>query len=133
MTAAIVTLAAALVASLGLLAYLSVRLVSALDDVSDLRAHEEALAGQLLVAQANAETQTNRADAEKRRADALIEEMDRIAADAAADPAGSKLRMLARYARARAADGDSARAVPASTDAPAEPGLDRDGLIRPDE
>ena len=126
MTVAVVTLAACILVALPLIAWLA----------HGRSAADRAVAAadrRALVAEHNAKTYADLLANEKRRTHALVETIDTMAANAAADPAGAELRMLAQYARAIYADGNGEPAVPDRAHAPAEPGLDRDGLLRPGE
>jgi hypothetical protein len=98
-----------------------------------------AAAGKLEIATATIATQTNRADDEKRRADALDDALAATWTDA--DPATARERVLARWqlsrvgAAANATAGSTASAVPAPSHAGtgSQAAGAGDGLLKPGE
>jgi len=115
-----IVLGTTIAAAVGCLVWLSARLARA--ERAAAFAHAD-----LLIARASLATQTDRADAETRRADALDELLESLPAG---DAAGARARVLAAYARAR---GDGPRPVPAQPSPAAVERVDRDGLLRPGE
>ena len=130
MTAAVIALGVTASLAVSLAGYALHRALAAAGRETTARAHEAELGADLRIALANLRTQTDRADHETRRADALD---DLLSEMPPGDAAGARERVLARYraAGAPAADGGGAGPVPAPPDAPAVAGVDRDGLLRP--
>lgn len=94
---------------------LAIKLADARADAGAAQVDAATKAGQLAIAAAANVTLTNALNAERTRADALDDELDKAATTA--DPAGAQQRVLARYRAARAtavtASGGSAQPVPA--------------------
>ena len=129
MTAAVIALGVAASLAVSLAGYALHRALAAGARETTARVHEAELGADLRIALANLRTQTDRADHETRRADALDDLLDSLPPG---DAAGARDRMRAWYrARAPGAAGDPAGPVPAPPDAPAVAGVDRDGLLRP--
>lgn len=100
---------------------------------SDYRAADTAGAGTIAILKAEVATHKNVAETERRRADALDDELARVAADG--DVAGARERVLARWRRQAGGDpvpttGDGAGPVPASEGGATAP-FNRDALERP--
>jgi len=130
-TAAIIALGVTASLAVSLAGYALHRALAAAARETTARVHEAELGADLRIALANLRTQTDRANNETRRADALD---DLLSEMPAGDAAGARERVLRRYqaaAGAPAADSGGADLVPAPPSAPADAGVDRDGLLRP--
>jgi hypothetical protein len=127
---AVVALALALAAAVGGLITFGLKLAGAERRCGDARSDESALAVRLEVAIANTHNESARADDEKRRADALDDLLASAAVSGPVDGSFDRLLQSWRDARARAAGGTGAGAVPAKT-APAKAGPN--DLLRPGE
>jgi hypothetical protein len=125
----VIAMATLTVFVVGVVVTLSFKLSTSRGETGDARVHEEALSGQLAIANAAIETERSRGDSEKRRADALDDLIARHAAEAAGPVDGAFKRLLADWAKpSDPASGSSADAVSKGT-AAATPGPD--DLLKP--
>ena len=127
MIAAVVALAVALAASVGGLIVLALKWGDAERRGGDARADESGMAVRLEVAVANTHNESARADEEKRRADAIDAQYQKLLASGAVAGADGELSSEAAAAHPAAAAGTGA-AVSHGTAAD-DPGPD--GLLRP--
>lgn len=129
-----IAIAAAVIATVAAFVTLIVMLREAERRTADARVNDATKAGRIAILEAEVKTQTARGDSEQRRADALDQELDAVAADG--DVAGARERVLARWRRQAGSDpvppaGDSASAVHDEPAANPVAVVDRDGLERP--
>lgn len=129
MTAALIAVTIALAAAACGAIVLALKGIDAERRCGDARADEAAMAARYEATNANLHNETNRADDEKRRADALDDTIARYAAAAAGPVAGAEQRLLAEWANVPGKPGGAgAGAVPAKP-AAAAPGPDE--LLKP--